>query len=195
LDLSVLIMLIVDLSYVCVFFSVFIRDCKSCKFVLSCQQFRTRDCSKIDVFLCCNTQPIIEASSGMRFGCYQYHYPELEGNFRHYQFLCSIGTVYDFQLLILLDSWSWSYGSWIYNYLCSQCLSPLILWIRILLRRSVLNTTLFDKVWQWLVAGQWDSQGTPVSSTNKTDHYNITEILLEVTLNTITLTLLLDSKA
>jgi hypothetical protein len=21
-------------------------------------------------------------------------------------------------------SWSWSYGSWIYNYLCNQCLSP-----------------------------------------------------------------------
>jgi len=22
-------------------------------------------------------------------------------------------------------SWLWSYGSWIYNYLCNQCLSPL----------------------------------------------------------------------
>jgi len=22
-------------------------------------------------------------------------------------------------------SWSWSYGSWIYNYLCNQCLSLL----------------------------------------------------------------------
>ena len=27
--------------------------------------------------------------------------------------------------------WSWSYGSWIYNYLCNQCLSPLKLWVRI----------------------------------------------------------------
>jgi len=24
-------------------------------------------------------------------------------------------------------SWSWSYGSWIYNYLCNRCLSPLML--------------------------------------------------------------------
>ena len=24
-------------------------------------------------------------------------------------------------------SWSWSYGSWIYNYLCNQCISPLTL--------------------------------------------------------------------
>ena len=31
--------------------------------------------------------------------------------------------------------------------------------------------------------------GTPVSSTNKTDRHDITEILLKVTLNTITLTL------
>jgi len=27
-------------------------------------------------------------------------------------------------------SWSWSYGSWIYSYLCNQCISPLTLWIR-----------------------------------------------------------------
>jgi hypothetical protein len=24
---------------------------------------------------------------------------------------------------------SWSYGSWIYNYLCNRCLSPLMLWV------------------------------------------------------------------
>ena len=34
------------------------------------------------------------------------------------------------------------------------------------------------------------SQGTPVFSTNKADHYDITEILLKVALNIITLTLL-----
>jgi hypothetical protein len=39
-------------------------------------------------------------------------------------------------------------------------------------------TTLCDKVCQWLAAGQWFSPGTPVSSTNKTDHHDITEILL-----------------
>jgi hypothetical protein len=37
------------------------------------------------------------------------------------------------------------------------------------------------------------SLGTPVSSTNKTDHHDITEILLKVALNTITLTLTLES--
>jgi hypothetical protein len=26
-------------------------------------------------------------------------------------------------------SWPWSYGSWIHNYLCNQCISPLKLWV------------------------------------------------------------------
>ena len=60
-----------------------------------------------------------------------------------------------------------------------------MLCVRILLRRDVLDTTLCDKVCQRLVAGQWFSPGTSVSSTNKTDRHDITEILLKVTLNTI----------
>jgi len=46
-------------------------------------------------------------------------------------------------------SWSWSYGSWIYKYLCNQYLSPLTLLVRTLLRRGVLYTMLCDKVCQW----------------------------------------------
>ena len=38
------------------------------------------------------------------------------------------------------------------------------------------------------MAGRWFSPGTLISSTNKTDHHNVTEILLKVALNTITLT-------
>ena len=47
--------------------------------------------------------------------------------------------------------------------------------------------SLCDKVCQWLVAGQWFSLGSPVSSTTKTDGHDITEILLKVALNTLTL--------
>ena len=93
----------------------------------------------------------------------------------------SIDTLY----LLKGPSWPCSYGSWIYNYLCNQCLSPLTLWVRISLRRGVLDTTLCDKVCQWLATGRWFSPGTPVSSTNKTDRHDITEILLKVALNTI----------
>jgi hypothetical protein len=35
------------------------------------------------------------------------------------------------------------------------------------------------------VTGQWFSPGSPVSSTNKTDRHDITEILLRVALNII----------
>ena len=91
-----------------------------------------------------------------------------------------------------VSSWSWSYNSRIYNYLCNQCLSPLILWVRISPRRGVLAITLCDKVCQWLVIGSYFSPVTPVSSTSKTDPHNITEILLNATLNTISLTLYKD---
>jgi hypothetical protein len=77
----------------------------------------------------------------------------------------------------------WSCGRWIYNYLCNQCLSPLMLWIRISIR--VRCTTLCDKVCQWLATGRWLSPGLPISSTKKTDRHNTTEILLKVALSTI----------
>ena len=44
------------------------------------------------------------------------------------------------------SSWSWSYGSWIYNYLCNQCLSLVKLWVEIQLRWGILDATLCDKV-------------------------------------------------
>ena len=75
---------------------------------------------------------------------------------------------------IVGQSWPWSYGSWIYNYLC---LSPLMLWVGISIRTRC--TALCDKVCQWFPTGLWFSQGPPVSSTNKTDRQDITEILLK----------------
>ena len=54
-------------------------------------------------------------------------------------------------------------------------------------------TTLCDKVCQWLATGRWASPGPPVSSTNKTDCHDITEIqnvLLKVALNTIKQTII-----
>ena len=56
---------------------------------------------------------------------------------------------------------------------------------------EVLDTTLCDKVCQSLVAGRWFS---PVSSTNKADSHDITEILWKVASNIITLTLILHCR-
>ena len=51
--------------------------------------------------------------------------------------------------------------------------------------RDVVDITLCDKVCQRLATGRWFSLGTPISFTNKTDRHDITEILLNVVLNTI----------
>ena len=79
-------------------------------------------------------------------------------------------------------SWSWSHGSWIYNYLCNQCQSLLTLWVWIMPKQCVLDTTLYDKVCKYLTTSYWISL---VSFTNKTDRYDITEIFLKMVLNTI----------
>ena len=39
---------------------------------------------------------------------------------------------------------------------------------------GVLETTLCDKVGQWLAAAQWFSPATPVSSANKSDSHDKT---------------------
>ena len=100
--------------------------------------------------------------------------------FRLYLWFIYISYIY-----ILDPLWSWSYGSWINYYLCNQCLSPLTLWVRIPFRRDVLDTTLIHVI--KFAASRWFSPGIPVSSTNKTDHHDITVILLKVALNTISL--------
>ena len=51
---------------------------------------------------------------------------------------------------------------------------------------SIPSTTY---VHQWIVTGRWFSPRTPLFTTNKTDRHDITEILLKVALNTITLSL------
>lgn len=76
--------------------SLFVRDCKNCTIVGAVQQFRTRDCSDINVYLysstgivdgslmrvlagltgspLIHTEPIIETSSRMHFGCFALTY-------------------------------------------------------------------------------------------------------------------------
>jgi hypothetical protein len=87
-------------------------------------------------------------------------------------------------------SYSWSYTMVVrfttscaisaYHHLSCEFESP-SWWV-------LFDTTLCDKVSQWLVAGRWFSSGTPVSSTNTTDYHNIAQILVKMALSTISLT-------
>ena len=47
------------------------------------------------------------------------------------------------------------------------------------------KTTSTSSVCQWPSTDRWFSPDTPISSTNKTDRHDITEILLQLALNTI----------
>ena len=79
-------------------------------------------------------------------------------------------------------SWLWSYGSWIYNYLCNQWSSPLM-WDQIPL---MVRCTQYNIMWQvclWLAACWLFSPVSPPI----THYHDITEILLKMALKTIIL--------
>jgi len=76
-------------------------------------------------------------------------------------------------------SWSWSYDSWIYNYLCKQCLSPLKLWVRTsFMARCTLQLYVIKFVCDLRQVSGF-LQVLHVSSTNKTKCHSIAEIFFE----------------
>ena len=79
-------------------------------------------------------------------------------------------------IICIGPSSSWSYGSWIYNYLWNQCLSPLKLWDWTLFmarctRYNIMWSSLSVACDRSVVFSRYSG-----SSTNKTDHHDITEI-------------------
>jgi hypothetical protein len=60
----------------------------------------------------------------------------------------------------------------------------ILCWFSIAISISYFSVILNDKVYQLLAHGRWFSPGTPASSTIKTGHHDIAEILLKVVLNT-----------
>ena len=68
--------------------------------------------------------------------------------FLFYFFMCIILCSFHLSCVYCTSLGPWSYGSWICNYLCNQCLSPLMLWVRISIRAKCSH--LCDKVCRWL---------------------------------------------
>jgi protein XRP2 len=62
--------------------SIFIRDSINCVLATICQQFRTRDCRDLYVYLTCASQPIIESSHNIKFGCLTLNYHQLAEQYR-----------------------------------------------------------------------------------------------------------------
>lgn len=61
--------------------SIFMRNCKDCKFVMACGQMRTRDCKDIDMLLYCASRPTMERSSNFKLGCFNMGYISLRKQF------------------------------------------------------------------------------------------------------------------
>jgi hypothetical protein len=90
-----------------------------------------------------------------------------------YLFMCNI------HIAIILNpnkEQSWSSGSCIYNYLCNKCLSPLKLWVRIQLMARCIRYNIM-----WYVSDLRQVGGfLRFPPSIKTDHHDITDILLKV---------------
>jgi hypothetical protein len=119
------------------------------------------------------------------FDCFTSNLKQNNKSYHKYNVLCVLSFIIYF---ILRLSWS-MFGSWIYNYLFNQCLSPLTLWVwshsdEVYTIQHYVIKFVSDLrqvgSFLWLL---YDS------STNNTDLHDITEILLKVALSTITLNL------
>ena len=62
--------------------SIFVRTCQNCKLICASQQFRLRDCKNCDFLLYSATRPVLENSSGIRVGCFQFSYFSLPRQFQ-----------------------------------------------------------------------------------------------------------------
>ena len=54
--------------------SIFLRDCSNSQVVAACQQLRLRSCTDMQFSLFCGTEPVIESSARLQFGCFQFAY-------------------------------------------------------------------------------------------------------------------------
>lgn len=55
--------------------SIFVRDCENMTIHVACQQFRCRDLKNCTIYLFAQNDPVIEASSGLRFAPFNIAYP------------------------------------------------------------------------------------------------------------------------
>lgn len=89
--------------------SIFIRNCENCKCIFACQQYRARECKDCDTLLFSSTAPVIEMSSGMRFGCFRFFYFSLAQQFEALKlsvFDNKWSEIYDFNPNPSAPNWS-----------------------------------------------------------------------------------------
>lgn len=79
--------------------SIFVRNCIDCKFSLSSQQLRLRECENCEFYIYTTTGPIIESSKKIGFSCSTLNYFSISAHFKSADlnvWLNSWFDVYDF---------------------------------------------------------------------------------------------------
>mgnify|MGYP000878441590 CR=1 FL=1 len=66
--------------------SVFIRTSKNCKVSIISKQLRFRECHDCDIYTYCPSDPVIEASSNIKFGPFNYKFPNAKKLFKKANF-------------------------------------------------------------------------------------------------------------
>ncbi|RWS28299.1 protein XRP2-like protein, partial [Leptotrombidium deliense] len=62
--------------------SIVLRNCIDCRVMCASQQFRTRDCKCLQVFLYSLTTPAIESTYDVKFACFSFFYHDLAEHFK-----------------------------------------------------------------------------------------------------------------
>lgn len=91
--------------------SVFISDCTNCKFNICAQQLRIHTTTASEFYACTTSKAIIEDSTQLRFGAYNYVYEGIEKDFQKAAIVkesCFSSDVVDFNWLSDKPSPNWS---------------------------------------------------------------------------------------
>ncbi|KAI8898942.1 tubulin binding cofactor C-domain-containing protein [Globomyces pollinis-pini] len=60
---------------------IFIRDCHDSTIITASKQLRLKNCHRLNLFIYCSSQPIIELSTEIQFSPFCFYYPELLDQF------------------------------------------------------------------------------------------------------------------
>ena len=90
--------------------SVFIRTSKNCKISIISKQLRFRECHDCDIFAYCPSDPVIEASTNMKFGPFNYNFPNAKEIFKNKESLLKLEKILEKKLSNLEDSLKFVYN-------------------------------------------------------------------------------------
>ena len=145
------------------------------------------------------TPPLLEGGHVLDYLCNLYYFQDFFPRGVKKSRLCLSSFIYVFQIPLFFNYFlclrnfhipyerpSWSYVSWMQNYLCNQCLSPLSVWVRISLMVYSIQHYVIKFVRYLRQVGGFLRVLRFPPPIKLLDCHDVTDILLKVALNTLT---------